>query len=157
MNTSPDAHPVMSLVCKTHCWRSLSSGVWYARYHCCWFRSTLARARMSEVAHGVAHNGEGFKQQGRPASRPCDVDIRSSLEKLANTSRDVLVGKDVAPGFKNKIRYTPYVSPGSQMSHIATNKGNIERQCSICNILSIKDVTLDSKHRKDTPSFGWRL
>jgi len=49
---------------------------------------------MSEVAHGLAHNGEGFKQRGQPASRPCDVDIRSSLEKLANTSRDVLVGKE---------------------------------------------------------------
>ena len=35
----------------------------------------------------------------------------------------------VAPGFKNKTRYTPYVSLGSQVSHIATNKGNIERQC----------------------------
>ena len=35
----------------------------------------------------------------------------------------------VAPGFKNKTRYTPYVSPGSQISHIATNKGNIKRQC----------------------------
>ena len=49
---------------------------------------------MSEVAHGLAHNGEGFKQRGRPASQPCDVDIRSSLEKLVNTSRDVLVGKE---------------------------------------------------------------
>ena len=55
----------------------------------------------------------------------------------------------VAPGFKNKTRYTPYVSPGSQISHIATNKGNIERQCSIYNVLSIKDITLDSKQRKD--------
>jgi hypothetical protein len=32
----------------------------------------------------------------------------------------------VTPGFKNKTRYTPYVSPGSQISHIATNKGNIK-------------------------------
>ena len=48
---------------------------------------------------------------------------------------------DVAPGFKNKTRYTPYVSPESQISHIATNKGNIERQCSIYNVLSIKDIT----------------
>jgi hypothetical protein len=32
----------------------------------------------------------------------------------------------IAPGFKNKTRYTPYVSPGSQISHIATNKGNIK-------------------------------
>ena len=55
----------------------------------------------------------------------------------------------VAPDFKNKIRYTPYVSSGSQISHIATNKGNIERQCSIYNILSIKDITLHSRQRKD--------
>ena len=33
----------------------------------------------------------------------------------------------VAPGFKDKTRYTRYVSPGSQISHIATNKGNIKR------------------------------
>ena len=35
----------------------------------------------------------------------------------------------VAPGFKNKTRYTPYVSLGSQISHIAINKGNIKIQC----------------------------
>ena len=57
----------------------------------------------------------------------------------------VLVYDNVAPGFKNKTRYTPYVSPGSQISHIATNKGNIKRQCSIYNVLSIKDITLDNK------------
>ena len=28
----------------------------------------------------------------------------------------------VAPGFEDKTRYTLYVSPGSQISHIATNK-----------------------------------
>ena len=51
----------------------------------------------------------------------------------------------IAPDFKNKTRYTPYVSLGSQISHIATNKGNINRQCSIYNILSIENITLDSK------------
>ena len=55
----------------------------------------------------------------------------------------------VAPDFKNKTSYAPYVSPGSPISHIATNKGNINRQCLIYNILSIKDITLDSKQRKD--------
>ena len=35
----------------------------------------------------------------------------------------------VAPGFKDKTRYTLYVSPISQISRIATNKGNINRQC----------------------------
>ena len=55
----------------------------------------------------------------------------------------------VAPGFKNKTRYTPYVRPGSQISHIATNKGNINKQCSIYNVLSIKNITLDSKQQKD--------
>ena len=32
----------------------------------------------------------------------------------------------VASGFKNKTRYTPYVSLGSQISYIAINKGNIK-------------------------------
>ena len=47
----------------------------------------------------------------------------------------------VAPGFKDKTRYTLYVSPGSQISHIATNKDNIKKQRSIYNVLSIKDTT----------------
>ena len=55
----------------------------------------------------------------------------------------------IALDFKDKTRYTPYVSPGSQISHIATNKGNINRQCLKYNILSIKDITLDNKQRKD--------
>ena len=50
---------------------------------------------------------------------------------------------------KNKTRYASYVSLESQISRIATNKGNIERQCSIYNVLSIKDITLDSKQWKD--------
>jgi hypothetical protein len=60
------------------------------------------------------------------------------------------LSESVASGFKNKTKYTPpYVSLGSQISHIATNKGNIKRQCSIYNILIIKDITLDSKQQKD--------
>ena len=55
----------------------------------------------------------------------------------------------VASGFKNKTRYAPYVSLGSKISHIAINKGNINRQGSIYNVLSIKDITLYSKQRKD--------
>ena len=39
-----------------------------------------------------------------------------------------IIAISVAPGFKNKSRYTPYVSLGSQISHVATNKGNINRQ-----------------------------
>ena len=61
----------------------------------------------------------------------------------------IVMHERVAPGFKNKTRYTPYVSPGSQISHIATNKGNINRQCLIYNILSINDITLNSKQLKD--------
>ena len=41
------------------------------------------------------------------------------------------------------------MSPESQISHIATNKDNINGQRLIYNILSIKDITLDSKQRKD--------
>ena len=62
---------------------------------------------------------------------------------------EVIEQLPVAPSFKNKTRYTTYVSLGSQISYIATNKGDIERQCSIYNVLSIKDITLDSKQRKD--------
>ena len=39
-----------------------------------------------------------------------------------------IILKCVAPNFKDKTRYTAYVSLGSQISHIATNKGNINRQ-----------------------------
>ena len=55
----------------------------------------------------------------------------------------------IAPGFKNKTRYTPYMSLESQISYIATNRGNINRQCLIYNILNIKDITLDNKQQKD--------
>ena len=48
-------------------------------------------------------------------------------------------GTDVAPGFKDKTRYTLYVSPGSQISHIATNNGNIKRQYLIHNVL-VKEI-----------------
>ena len=41
----------------------------------------------------------------------------------------------VAPGFKDKTRYTLYVSLGSQISHIATNKGNIKRHYLLHNVL----------------------
>ena len=63
--------------------------------------------------------------------------------------RDAEEKVSVAPSFKNKTRYIPYVSSGSQISHIGTNKGNINSQCSIYNVLSIKNITLDSKQRKD--------
>ena len=67
-------------------------------------------------------------------------------DELSNKVTNLeVIGTTVTPDFKNKTRYTPYVSLGSQISHIATNKGNIKRQCSIYIILSIKDITLDSK------------
>ena len=49
--------------------------------------------------------------------------------------RDRLKRLIVAPGFKDKTKYTLYVSPGSQISHIATNKGNIKRQYLLHNVL----------------------
>ena len=45
-----------------------------------------------------------------------------------------LGGGTVAPDFKDKTRYTLYVSLGSQISHIATNKVNIKRQYSLHNV-----------------------
>jgi hypothetical protein len=35
--------------------------------------------------------------------------------------------KLVAHGFKDKTRYTPYVSSRSQITHMTTNEGNIKR------------------------------
>ena len=57
--------------------------------------------------------------------------------------------KNAAPGFKDKTRYTPYVSLESQITHMVTNRGNINRQCLIYNVVSTKNITLDSKRRKD--------
>ena len=48
----------------------------------------------------------------------------------------------VALGFKDKNRYTLYVSPGSQISYIATNKGNIKRQYLLHNVLVIEKNNL---------------
>ena len=56
--------------------------------------------------------------------------IRGVLKPIIKEKSNMLL-ELVAPGFKNKTRYTPYVSPGSQISHIAINKGNIIRQCLI--------------------------
>ena len=40
----------------------------------------------------------------------------------------VKISEIVATSFKNKTKYKLYVSPGSQISHIATNKENIKGQ-----------------------------
>jgi len=63
-------------------------------------------------------------------------ELRATVENIElNEEEDIsfeliaFLENIVAPGFKNKTRYTPYVSPGSQISHIATNRGNINRQC----------------------------
>ena len=36
-------------------------------------------------------------------------------------------GAAIAPSFKDKTRYTPYVCPGIQFTHIATNEGVIPK------------------------------
>ena len=71
-----------------------------------------------------------------------DVMLMSAGPHLSARNRDDdvsmprgLVTACVAPGFKDKTRYTLYVSPGSQFSHIATNKGNIKRQYLLHNVL----------------------
>ena len=51
--------------------------------------------------------------------------IFDQLAKAKVFSKIDLRSGYVAPGFKDKTRYTPYVSSGSQISHIAINKGNI--------------------------------
>ena len=53
----------------------------------------------------------------------------------------------VAPGFKDKTRYTLYMSLGSQITHMVINRGNIKRQYLIYNILSTRNIILDNKQR----------
>ena len=79
---------------------------------------------------------------------PFVINFHKRCESLDTKGGSIWLTLDVAPGFKDKTRYTPYVSLGSQISHIATNKGNINRQCLIYNILSIKDISLNNKQRK---------
>ena len=80
----------------------------------------------------------------------------SNQSKYKRASRVIIPSRQemmnqsiVALSFKNKTIYTPYVSPRSQISYIDTNKGNINGQCSVYNILSIKNITSDSKKQKD--------
>jgi hypothetical protein len=54
----------------------------------------------------------------------------------------------VTLGFKNKTRCTLYVSPGSQISHIATNNGISKDKCLKYNELSIRNITSESKQRE---------
>ena len=65
-----------------------------------------------------------------PSSPPFGgrLEASSPIAGASGPSGAMLCISSVVPGFKNKTRYTPYVSPGSQISHIATNKGNIKVQ-----------------------------
>ena len=60
------------------------------------------------------------------------------------TSMRSMAWTNVAPGFKDKTRYTLYESPGSQISYIATNKDNIKRQYLLHNVL-VKENNLRVK------------
>ena len=64
------------------------------------------------------------KQRGKTLEDSRRISTKAEPEPLPGGA-----DRSVAPGFKNKTRYTTYVSPKSQISHIATNKGNIKRQC----------------------------
>ena len=68
--------------------------------------------------------------------------IGSATTRVATTR--IFIFKNVAPGFKDKTRYILYVSPGSQIPHIATNKDNIKRQYLLHNIL-VKENNLRVK------------
>ena len=45
---------------------------------------------------------------------------------LLDEASDVYLHLYVTPGFKDKAECTPYVSPGKQISHIATNEGQYQ-------------------------------
>jgi hypothetical protein len=64
-------------------------------------------------------------EQNRALSARIETDHRACVPKC-DTWDMSLQQHCIALGFKNKTIYTPYVSPGSQISHIATIKGNIK-------------------------------
>ena len=81
-------------------------------------------------SHGVTIDEEEAVSKYLHSVPAKSIQIALSIEMMLDLS--TLTIEDVtgvAPGFKDGTRYTPYVSPGSQISHIATNKGNINRQC----------------------------
>ena len=52
---------------------------------------------------------------------------------------------NVAPGFKDKTRYTPYVCLGIQFTHIVTNKGAISKTMPLLHsaiVFVTKDIVL---------------
>ena len=113
-------------------------------------RDTLVAAWVRPIVMVVPHGYRPTTLVQRPHPWQLDLLHHSELRGTKGGSRSsrqrqysVAASwcRGVAPDFKYKTRCTPYVSPGSQISHIATNKGNINRQCLIYNILSIKDIT----------------
>ena len=55
----------------------------------------------------------------------------------------------VTPSFKDKAECTPYVSPGSQISHIATNEGAVSIHNAYYIAYLAKEITLESNQRID--------
>ena len=49
-------------------------------------------------------------------------------EKTQDIKQSPSMKIGVTPGFKDKAECTPYVSPGNQISHIATNEGVVSIQ-----------------------------
>ena len=115
----------------------------------------LARSRSAMMTHGSRRPSQGpwrreaFWALVDLAGQRCG---RGSLaEACERPAARLGAGKArVAPSFKDKTRYTLYESLGRQISHIAINEGNINRQCSIFTELNIKDTTLNIKYWKDT-------
>jgi hypothetical protein len=71
--------------------------------------------------------------------KPCDTTLdhlKLVLEKVQSQEWvtnsiliDIVIIVRVIPNSKDEIRYAPYVSLRGQISHIATKRGNIKRQC----------------------------
>ena len=114
----------------------------------------------SRFSQSMATISDTGKQILRPSYLKIRLNILDSLtifkricvglmQRLYGQFRHFMVVKIVAPGFKNKTRYAPYVSPGNQISHIAINKGNINRQCLNTQRISIENITSEYRQRKD--------
>ena len=101
----------------------------------------VAMRRDMKLAHAptrkvkaLSHQERGSvaRKEARGKKRRQTTRTSTAFAMLAEKRETRLVSvltktTSVAPGFKDKTRYTPYVCPGIQFTHIVTNEGVISK------------------------------
>ena len=103
-----------------YCYKTMS----WAKEH----KITYQRAILTCLGDQIGENTEAYVDDVVVKTRDLGLliqDLKQTFDNLKKWKWKL----NVIPDFKDKTRYTPYVSFKSQISHIATNKGNIIRQC----------------------------